>query len=243
MVEYESFAYLDVPKTGSSFITNFLREYCAERQLQNKTHRGVKATYDSEKLYFISVRNPLDQYISLYLFGCQQKGRLFLRAKNRVFDYFYDGTPERFRSWLGFMLDPENYEELGGTGDDIWLRNIRRYIGFQSYRVLTLSVPKPRKLLANVASADSIREAYLANNISRFTVRNETLRKDLAELVSTRLQKSIRDHRSALEHIETAAPLNVSPRIDGMFERPRLDKQLQRLLEEREWLLHESFGY
>jgi hypothetical protein len=212
MVEYESFAYLDVPKTGSSFITNFLREHCVERLLGNKTHKGVKATYNPEKFYFMSVRNPLDQYISLYSFGCQEKGKLFLRAKNRDFDYFYDGTPDRFRLWLGFMLDPENYEELGAPGDDTWLRNIRRYIGFQSYRVLTMSLPKPRKLLADVASEDTIRAVYRANNVSRLTIRNESLRADLAELVSTRLQNSIRDHQLALEHIASAAPLNVSPR-------------------------------
>ena len=75
MVEYETFAYLALQKTGSTFIVEFLRRFCGEKLIYLEKHKPVPAErHRREKLYVISVRNPLDQYISLYSFGVEKKG-------------------------------------------------------------------------------------------------------------------------------------------------------------------------
>ena len=65
MHEFETFVYLDTQKTGSSFISYVLRRHSSEKEVLHSKHQPVGERYDPNKFYFISVRDPFDQYISL----------------------------------------------------------------------------------------------------------------------------------------------------------------------------------
>ncbi len=69
MKEYDNIAYLDLQKTGSTVIQNVLRNVLAEKYLWRKPHSTLAEKLNRSKVYFISVREPLSLYISLFNFG------------------------------------------------------------------------------------------------------------------------------------------------------------------------------
>jgi len=243
VLEFKSFVYLDVQKTGSGFVVRALHKYCSERLIRRKRHWGVDRDYDPGKFYFISVRNPLDQYISLYSFACQNSGGTGRRIGRLTSPEMFDGTWNGFRSWLSFVLDPENADTLSGNKPHKLYDRVSPIIGFQSYRVLALSIPDAGRALADVKTKEELRALYNAQNIVQHAIRNETLRADLEELFSTRLRNSISDLDGALNYVRTGEPRNASDRVDRKTDNPTIDKQQMQLLQDREWLLHEAYGY
>jgi len=69
MHEFPNFVYLDVEKTGSTFIMTLLDEFISAPVVRREHHMPMEADCDRSKRYFISVRDPLDAYISLYSYG------------------------------------------------------------------------------------------------------------------------------------------------------------------------------
>jgi len=242
MHEYETFAYLDVPKTGSSFISYMLQTYCSEEQLFFKKHKGVENRYDANKFYFISVRDPLDQYISLYSSGCAGGGSLYRRLEKRGYGDFYDSTWKGFRKWLKFVLDPENGKYLGAR-TTTYAGPLHQILGYQSYRYLELAVVDPDTALANCKTKDDVRQAYKTAGIAKDVVRHETFRDDLKRLVTGRLRGSFANLDDTLDFLEKDVKVNASDRVDQLTDDPTLNRKSRDHVEEREWFLKETFGY
>jgi hypothetical protein len=241
MLEFETFAYLDVQKTGSTFISYFLQKFSKEKEVSYRQHRNAGDAYDPGKFYFISIRDPLDQYLSLYSFGCGGDGALRKKLRRRGLDDLYDSTWKGFRRWLRFALAPENADVFSaeyGEG-----KNLSDLIGFQTYRFLELAFSNPIEVLGSCHTRDDIREAYRQHNISKYTIRNETLNDNLGELLSRHLRNSITDLDEAREFLSAGHRLNTSDRFDKFQHDSSLPPKLEQSLHEREWLLHELFGY
>lgn len=242
MHEYETFVFLDVPKTGTTFIEQVLQRFCTEELICRKTHYAVGSSYDPNKFHFISVRNPLDQFISLYSYGSEKRGRLFKNFVRLGHGSLYDGSWAGFKSWLDFALAPENATALSPSYGSSASGTTCQLIGIQSYRFLSLAVPYPKQLLAKCLTKDAIWEAYTSQKIANFTVRHEQFRLDLSELLSTKLSHAILDLNEALIYIKTEKPINTSDRIDRNLASPRIGTEREKLLREREWLLYEALG-
>jgi hypothetical protein len=243
MHEFETFVFLDVQKTGSTFVSHFLTEFCTEEVMKYKKHKRVEERYDPKKFYFITARNPLDQYISLYSHGCAGMGGLARRLRKRGHGDLYDSTWDGFRQWLKFVLKPDVSHMLDDEYGDDANDHIRELIGFQTYRFLELALRTPLETLAECKTQDDVRTAYKETNIANYVVHHETFADDLIALITTKLKYAIRDLDGAIKHIREAPKLNTSDRIDAFEADPRLGRKIQSQLDEREWLLHELFGY
>ncbi len=243
MHEYETFAYLDVPKTGSSFIARLLSTYCSEQQVFSKKHAPLEERYKPEKFYFISVRDPLDQYISLYSSGCERKGSLYRRLNRHGYGDFYNSSWKGFKRWLKFILAPENAKYLRNRFNTLYSAPLSEILGYQSYRFLELAVPMSRKSLADCRTKDDVRKAFRTMNVARDTIRHETFQADLKHLLTSRLSKSFSDLNGALAFVEAGEKVNASDRIDRLTDRPKLGRRGSELVEDREWFLRELFGY
>lgn len=243
MHEFESFAYLDVQKTGSMFISYLLDTYCTEKTLFFKKHTRVGDSYDPKKFYFVSARDPLDQYISLYSYGCSGKGGLARRVRRRGHEDLYDSTWAGFKRWLKFVLKPGAARtldaEYGASGSGA----LSSLIGFQTYRFLELAMLEPIETLSACTTKDEVRAAYKAKNIVDFTIRHAHFDADVEELLTTRLRNSISDLDAALKFLKEGQHLNVSDRIDLFESDATLGPKHEELLHEREWLLYELFDY
>lgn len=244
MHEFESFVYLDMEKTGSTFISQLLNDFSSETSLVQKHHRPMGADFDPKKFYFISVRDPLDAYLSLYSFGCQRMGKVYAHFRRQGHGEFYDRTEEGFNEWLHFMLKPKNAGPLGDRYEDAADGRIAELLGFQSFRYLRLAIPDAENKLEDCRTEEDIRTVFKANKLPKFSVRHETFVEDLCRLLSGPLAHAVNDLDAALAHVRTAKPLNNSKRVDkGGDDKFRIKTRLRARLEEREWLMAEVFGY
>ena len=173
MEDYGKLVYLDVQKTGSTFICAFLRE-CAKLGLHHSEQHARVAAARPGTTYAISVRHPLEQYVSLFRYGLDEKGAVFSRIKSsgRADLYHADG----FDDWMRFILDAANSKVLGeGYADVAGLG-----IGFQTWRFLALSLVNPSERLLQ-SGVESVNDIYRQHNIASVYLRNESLNADLRE--------------------------------------------------------------
>ena len=138
MIDYGKIIYLDVQKTGSSSVARFLRTNLSLPQLNRRPHTPV-AEHRPETFYFISVRNPMAQYISLFQYGLQGRGGMAKRFREAGKEAFYQPSTAAFEHWLDFMLSTDNTYFFGRR----YKNTLPHMIGLQSYRFLTLSFVKP----------------------------------------------------------------------------------------------------
>ena len=236
MYEFETFVYLDVQKTASTFIASVLEQYCTEGVINKVRHGGLKKNYRRSKFHFISVRDPLDQYLSLYSFGCRGEGQMFglmnERGKGELYDYTWGG----FEYWLEYVLDPENKSLFEKE-----YRSAASWMGFQSYRVMRLCVPDYSTAANARHSKSELRRLYEETNVVDFVIRYESLQDDLCDLLATALDYCVRVPE-AVEYVRNAPPLNTSARIDHHLDDLKLRPRIRRILDDREWLLGDFFG-
>lgn len=243
MQEFNTFVYLDVQKTGSTFVTSLLERFFPHEKIRKRRHVGVGKDYDRSKFYFISVRDPLDQYASLYSYGCDLRGGVFKRINDGNNGHLYDGTWAGFRMWLRFVLQPENASLLDANYSYCGNGRLCELIGFQSYRVLLLALPDAATVLAGCTDKKAIRQEFRTRKLHQFAVRYEKFRADLAELLNTSLRDYAADLDGALAFVKTSNEINASDRIDRYETDLGLGNKLDRELRAREWLLYEEFGY
>jgi hypothetical protein len=241
MYEFPSFVYLDVEKTGSTFIFQVLGDFASEEPIRRKHHAPMFMDCDRSKFYFISVRDPLDAYISLYSFGCQTQGKVFARLARRGLDAHYDRTTEGFNRWLKLALKKKNAEIV--AGDRLRDSKVGKLLGPQSYRYLRLALPGAREQLETCDTRKDILALYEKEKLPTFFVRHENFARDLGELLRGPLRDRITDVDAAVHYVETAEPRNASDRVDKADEDFEVSPRLRSRLREREWFLHEIFGY
>lgn len=243
MHEFETFVYLDMEKTGSSFISALLRKYSAEREIRRKHHAPMTRKCDRSKFHFISVRDPLDCYLSLYSFGCMFRGKLHghLEAED-LSSKFYNGTEDGFNAWLKYVLKPSNAEKLG-DGYGGYNGAIARLMGFQSYRYLRLALPGGMGPLSKCKDRKEVRALRAEESLSDFTIRHESFVADLCDLLSGPLKYKIKDLDEALHYVKATEPKNASQRVDSGKPDFGPNEKMRARLRHREWLLHELFNY
>ena len=242
MYEFQTFVYLPVQKTGTTFISRMLDKFSKEELVQRFRHRGMNADCDRGKFYFISVRDPLDAYISLYSYGHESRGKMSRRLESKGLGDLYDGTASGFNAWLSYILKVANTSMLNRDFAKAGGGSVAELIGLQSYRYLSLALPGAGDLLSDCRSKDDIRAAYAQHKLPRYVVRYENFIADLCALVRGPLSYAISDVDEAVKFIEETPPINASQRIDENGE-IAMEESVHREFVEREWFLHEEFGY
>ncbi len=242
MYEFPNFVYLDVEKSGTTFIFQVLSKFSSEEGILRDHHEPMPLDCDRSKFYFISVRDPLDSYISLYSFGCGARGKMRMRFKRRDLLHFYDGTTDGFNKWLKFTLKKKNRDVVDGGYADAG-SNIPELMGPQSYRYLRLAVPGSRGRIDECKTKDDVRALYEKEKLPAFVIRYENFVPDLSALLRGPLCKWVTDVDAAVEFVNTAPPRNSSDRVDRNNEDFAVWPRLLDKLREREWLLFELFGY
>ena len=241
MHDFGKFCYLDVPKTGSSFISKFLNKHSTLDQVGFHKHRRLRDDEHTEpgKFFFISVREPLDQYKSLYFYGVNGGGALFSYLdKEDDLGRFYDGTAKGFSNWLEFVIDPKNLPYFSSRRPEDG-----RLFGPMTHRFLRLSFFQPSKLMKRATDFDSLVDLYQKNKVHRAVVKNESLNMDMADLVDGPLRPFIKNPDSAIAELRsTRKKINQSGRSDK-GAKFALDPGLLAHLRERERFLFEVIGY
>lgn len=174
MHDFGSLVYLDLHKTGSSFVSAFLRHAAILPEVKFIKHEWIREDYRAEATYFITVRQPLSLYSSLYRYGLDGRGEV----RSRLESHGALGAYASFDHFVDFALEPRNAPLLGYGYDD----DIARETGFMSFRYMKLSLVFPmRRIRAQMAVGRplaELRQDFITSHI----LKNETLNADLARL-------------------------------------------------------------
>ncbi len=106
--------YMDVPKTGSTFVTEFLKNQVRYAHEVTRKHSRLMRPRRREEVILLTSRDPIGSWLSLYNYGCTGVGRVRRRLDRRgVGERFYTGDPEDFDAWIEHLTSPDAMEDLG----------------------------------------------------------------------------------------------------------------------------------
>lgn len=181
MHDFGKLVYLDLQKTGSTFVSRFLNEACVLSLVKESKHGRMTSVPDRGTLYFITVRHPISQYSSLFRYGLDRRGALYDRLAQRGYAGLYAREPDAFNQWLRFMLQYENAAALGEGFERI----PKEYnLGFLSYRYLMLSLARPEKTLLRKPKKTDLLQYSREMSIVNHIIFNETLNEGLKTLAT-----------------------------------------------------------
>jgi hypothetical protein len=234
MIEFDSLCYLQNQKTGCSMVEMFLRQRCSEGIVRYEKHMAPKRRKPG-KFYFISVREPLDTYLSLFNYGLDGKGELFARLVAAGFGGLYSNGIEGFGAWADFVLDPKHASLMHPKGYPA----VSSQLGLVSFRYLRLAALHFEQHCCGLTSHAAIVDFFRAQQLVDAVIRYESLQHDLQALVEGPLRHAFADLSAALAWIAASPRINESTRRDRNA-RPVLAETLRQRLVEREWFLYQT---
>lgn len=174
MHDFGKIAYLDMHKTGSSYVSRFLRACCALEEVRFRKHDCVRNDYNPECFYFTSIREPIGLYSSLYRYGLEEKGGVFHSLKHHNLLSCY----ESFNSFTSLLLDSDAAPCVAPG----YTTEIAQQIGFMSFRFVTLSLQFPGPQITNAMKQGQEIRSLEKNFITSFEMKTENLTDDLKSL-------------------------------------------------------------
>jgi len=252
MIEYESFVYLDVHRTGSGQVIDVLERVSGEKLVRR--HRHAPITWGRlwpvgrRKLVFTTVRNPWDWYVSLWAWGVG--GRSAIRhglrralGRREMEALYYPAEPATFRRWLAAVHDPELASRA--MGEQYPQSGLVPVIGLYTYRFQRVTTAYPRLFLRRwwIADAARISSFHARHKAYELVLRSETLNADLQALAREHGQRlGFRpDAASAVAEADRARVHASSRPIQGY--RDYYDDAARDLVARRDGFFLEEFGY
>jgi hypothetical protein len=234
MDDFGDVVYLDVEKTGSSFVSKFLNDNMKHERNSLIKHGRIGADFRIDAFYFISVRNPLDQYLSLYRYGCKGKGAIYESLSKSGYAALYQPDLLSFQKWLEFVLTPKNAGHLGADYKTV----DTTLMGLQTFRFLVLSFQHAILKLKSIHDYESLGDLYDREKIHSEVVCNERLREDMEALVASHLSGYLNVEES-ISYLRAAPSINKSPQLD--FDIGTVDEDTKGLIRHKERFLLERF--
>ncbi len=251
MIEYESFIYLDVYRTGSTHVVALLAKIANEKPVRIFRHssltKGRPFGFDGGKVVFTTVRNPWDWYVSLWAYGAGGKSAIrkylasHLGADELAPLYDRNDPATSFRRWLRLMHDPRVLERV--MQEYLPQSGLAPVLGLYTYRFLRVTTRFPRLLLRNVF----IRNPQGAEaHLRRFgaydsVLHTETLTADLLAFVDRNRRRFKPDAAEIIRNADET-PANASRRSLGSY-RDYYDEESAALVAGRDRLFTDVFGY
>jgi hypothetical protein len=246
VLEFEDFVYLDVQKTGSATIRQFLMRHGRGAVVHDETHAPVRRK-DPRKTYFISCRDPLAQYVSLYSYGMGvrpdgrdrgQRGAIHAYLARAGMAEVYDGTAEGFSAWMDLVLDPAVGRALFVGRDR---HRLLETIGLQSLRFVTLDLPSPERILAELTCVEDVAASLARHGLADIVLHTETLTEQLRMMCDGVYGDVIAEPLQAHAYLATQAVTNES--IDLGLRPETLPRALRLRVQRRESLFFDVLGY
>lgn len=220
MQDHGDLVYLDVPKTGSTFVVAFLEASCRLPLLGGVRHAGITGSYRKDAYYFATVRHPVAQYVSLFRHGSYHMGRTRGRIERAGRGDVYE---KGFDHWLAFVLDPDmaavfgdGYENVVGSG-----------IGVMTFRFVALSVADGMTSLMQARSVDDVRMLYDTHRLTQQVIPMEELNAGLRTLALSECPQWF-DTAAAGQFLATSPRINASFRPGPNTIDPALEAEVMR---------------
>lgn len=256
--------FLELQKTGSTHIKQLLKKTIGGVN-DGKHNQATPEMRASGRTFVGSIREPWGWYLSLFTYGCQRKGGVYLRTTNPArwkslrrggtldagipegFDkyspqfmrdevYVDPDSAEQFRNWLRLVLTTGPHRAL--IEDGYAESPISSIAGLMTYRYFLLFVDGAAKVPETVNTFKKLEAHEKKHLFVKYIIRNETLAEDLIHAIEGS-GEPLDDEKKA--QIRDAPRTNVSPR---KFPKSHYyDEETIALVAEREKFIIEKFDY
>jgi hypothetical protein len=262
MLVSKKLVFLELQKTGSTHIKQLLKKTVGGVN-DGKHNQATPELRESGKAFVGSIREPWGWYLSLFSYGCQQKGGVFLRTTNPArwkqlrksgtlegangFDdyspqfmreqvYADPDNAEHFRAWLKLVLTAGPYRAL--IEDGYAESPISAIAGLMTYRYFLLFVDGGVAVPETVNTLKKLQAHEKKSLFVKHIIRNETLAEDLIQAVAACGEALTPEQQT---QIREAPRTNTSPRKHD--KRHYYDDASIALVAEREQFIIDKFGY
>lgn len=201
--------YFELQKTGSTHTRNILKkipslDYKVIGKHNSYTTVSKRKIGDfNSKIKIGNIRNPWDWYVSLWTFGCMQKGDFYNQTANkfnvkslrefaRIFKspkalfqdnsiwkelYSNSKNEKNFQQWLKIILEDKEID-LGEKYKSFELSN---FAGLLTFRYLNLYTYAAKKLVPKIKNFESLLVHDKQYNFIDVMIKNESIHKMLIE--------------------------------------------------------------
>ena len=262
MLVSKKLVFLELQKTGSTHIKQLLKKTVGGVN-DGKHNQASPELRESGKAFIGSIREPWGWYMSLFSYGCQKKGGVFLRTTNPARwkqlrkagtlngdDSFAEYSPkfmreqiyadpdnaENFRKWLKLVLTEGPHRAL--VEDGFAESPISAIGGLMTFRYFLLFVDGGVQVPDSVNTLKKLQAHEKKNLFVKHIIRNERLAEDLIKAVEDSGETLTPDQQS---QIRDAPRTNTSTRKFGKDH--YYDDETIALVAEREKFIIEKFGY
>ncbi|MBL0374778.1 hypothetical protein JJB09_22450 [Rhizobium sp. KVB221] len=255
MIEYEKFIYLDMYKTGSTYVVSLLNKLMAGKPVRSFRHapltKGRPFFWKQGKFAFATVRNPWDWYVSMWAYSIQQPNVLFFRDVRKVLGdegakklFDPENPKESFAVWLKSLNDPDFLKAV--MTDHPYSRSpLNKFLGFYSYRFIRVTTPHPALFLRrwymwNMDRAIAHQKRWA---IYDKVFKSETLTEDFSNFVLENKERcGFKENAKGILKRNAPTPKNTSNRTLTSY-RDYYTPELRDLVARRDRLLIDLFGY
>ena len=263
----DRFVFVQLHKTGCTHVVNLLKRFVSGRR-KGKHNAPPPVLLDSGRVCLGSIRDPWDWYVSLWAYGCDRKGAVYIMTfdqgllrllglgwrtdRERAWERLRNQRPRHPRAWQRVYAD---VDDPGGFRDwlhmmhspDYWeeygegyaYSPVNRYAGLLTYRYL--------KLFCRQSASDNHEHLLSFDEMVRFEerncfidhfIRNERLEDDLLETLH---RVGVRLSKEQEAEIRASRRTNTSSRRTDVAHYH--DENTVSLIAERERLIIDKFGY
>jgi hypothetical protein len=239
MHDFGELMYLDPQKTGSTFISQFLRHCCLLPELRFIKHHPVALDRRPKTVYFISARNPFSTYASLYRFGCDGKGGIRTLLEHYGKTDLYEPSVENFEEWLRLVV-PTSSSIYVETPEIFWPDVTHKFaaprLGLATTRFAFLALPTPVPKLAGMADASELGSLYRELGLPDLVIKTESLNSQIT-VMARELFPRFFDQQKVTEYLADEGKVNRSQTsIPNFFKQSETARQI---VLEQDWFLFE----
>lgn len=154
MLEFKDFVYLDLQKTGCTFLRDILKRVCVDPPVRDMKHVPLPAMPDKPRL--MTIRSPLDYFLSLWKYGLDRRGGFYATYHASHPMAYAERSRRSFRCFLNLALTAGSIETGGQSlRTDIYtLRIINQLVPVRDRKTFATSLDgdlSPRSLMASLA--------------------------------------------------------------------------------------------
>lgn len=211
MLATDKWIYLDLEKTGCSFLRQKLKEVCSKAKFVDESEHGIQE-FKRWVPKIITIREPARYYLSLWSYGLDGKGGFFQHMQRYPWlagDMYRDKSAQSFAVFLDYVLShpgryPMHVSKWLPVSTDLY-----------TARILELLIPvTEREAFARSLGCNYSRQSIstaLAEYLPEIIIRTESLNMDFYKLESRGLLGFLNLNEGwKLAFPEGAEPTNAS---------------------------------
>ena len=231
MLSFGPVTYMDVQKTGCTFISDVFKKTLNLEPLVEVKHARFERSKTADDFVIISRRDPFSQWVSLYNYGCMNLGWLYMRLKSfGLNDQLYTRNKEGLNTFVSHLLHFQNSHLLG----EGYQQAKHLDLGFQSYRYLAMSLAKPSSSYQYFRNHEDLIENHKNLSIVDYVIRTSHLNSDLSHLLTEVIPQHVRKDVSIEEVMAGSTSGNESTNFVSVDD---LTPSTRALIEIKEELL------